>query len=329
MNGHDRFQVVYCQHSSKAVGNRATLKKSDYQQRRGSSASTVVCDIATRIDEQIERGAFESDGRLPSRTQLAKSFGCAPSTISAAISELVRQKRVETFPGKGTFVRAGKDSETETLTIGLIGWFAGHSSAAVLREDDCWRGRYASLASEASKNNCAILLIPGTDSEPIDVGAVVAHRPDVVVSIGIQMRPETIAAFRRQGLPVIFASEVMERYGVSYVAYDAAAALRDSLRIFHEHGHRRMGFLSLRTLEPMATDQMAGHFAFELALRGLAYEYMKYCRVIDVRRGPRFQEDIHEAARREMACLLDFPEPPTAVFCWNSAMAEGGRRRSG
>lgn len=285
--------------------------------------SVGIAEVADRLMQEIGQGAIPPGGRLPSRTELARRFGCAPSTVSGAIKQLVLRKRVETVPGKGVFLPDAAHPSERALTLGVIGWFAGHTSANLLREDEHWRGRYTSLVMAANRMNCGTLLIPGTDAEPLDVAAIAQHRPDVLISMSLSIAPDTAAAFRRAGIPVIVVDPLEARAAMSCVAYDSLGATRQAVRILHRHGHRRIAFLSLQTLAPEVSDAMREAFYAELAAQGLVYEYRRYVGVIRVRHSLQFHQQTRQAARLEIDRLLQLPDPPTAVFCWSPAMAEG------
>lgn len=287
------------------------------------SSPNGIPHLASQLMDKIRQREIAAGQRLPSRTQLASEFGCAPSTVSGAIKVLVKRKLVDAVPGRGVFVRSDHDSRTRALTLGLIGWFGGHTNATLLREDNWWRGIYTSLVVEARKQNCSVLLVSGTDSDPFDVKAVLKHRLDVVVSYGIRMRPETVTEFRRAGLPLLLITPLSEQLGISCVSYDTFKAIRDMVRIFQEHGHKHIGFLALKTLDPERLERVRQVFYTELASRELIYNYNNYWRVIEADRLGNFRTSVRDGARREMKRLLDLPEPPTALYCLTADMGEG------
>lgn len=60
--------------------------------------------IADDLRRQIESGAFERGGRLPTEPELRKKYDASRNTVRDAIDRLSRLGLVETRPGKGTFV---------------------------------------------------------------------------------------------------------------------------------------------------------------------------------------------------------------------------------
>ena len=287
------------------------------------ASENLATQIATELAERIQRGDYPKGKRLPSRVQLAKSFQCAPSTVSAALEILSQRRMVLTVPGKGAFLREDTDSPRKALTIAFVGWYAGHTDPELVQKDAFWRGVYTSLMMEAQKKDCCILLIPGTDSEPLALDRILAHEPDVVISYNIRIYPEMVAEFRRAGLPLLCITPLSDTFGASYVAYDTLKTTHKMIDIFKTHGHKRIGYLAHQTRLPERLGKVRQAFWDELIAHGLIFPYGEYWRVID---GARFSFDaaaIRQAAQNEMGQMLDLPEPPTAVYCWHQSMAEG------
>jgi GntR family transcriptional regulator len=61
-------------------------------------------DIAERLRQQIEDGAFPSGGQLPTEQDLQAQYNASRNTIREAIKQLTTLGLVETRPGQGTFV---------------------------------------------------------------------------------------------------------------------------------------------------------------------------------------------------------------------------------
>ena len=199
--------------------------------------------LAAHLLEQIDRGAFEEDGKLPSRSALARRFEVSLPTVTAAIRSLSDRRLVEFVPGKGIFVASEHRSATRSFTVGLIGWFASHYAAEAPLFEGYWRGIFRSLVTAANRRDCAVSTIPGTDAEPLDIPRVVSHRPDCLISHGIELRAETVRELRRRGMPLVMGNRYLESEGVSYVDYDVAGGFREVVRILHERGHRRIACL--------------------------------------------------------------------------------------
>src|SRR5271165_2488717 len=63
--------------------------------------------IRAHVREQIERGCYAADGRLPSEPALASQFSTTRMTVRHALRQLEIEGLVLRRPGKGTFVGRG------------------------------------------------------------------------------------------------------------------------------------------------------------------------------------------------------------------------------
>jgi GntR family transcriptional regulator len=61
-------------------------------------------EIADRLRQQIENGAFKSGGQMPTEQDLQAQYSASRNTIREAIKQLTTLGLVETRPGQGTFV---------------------------------------------------------------------------------------------------------------------------------------------------------------------------------------------------------------------------------
>ena len=68
------------------------------------------------LREQISEGRFRPGDRLPSESQLCKTFQVSPMTVRRAINVLLEQSVVSTTQGRGTFV---KPLQLGAVTFGL------------------------------------------------------------------------------------------------------------------------------------------------------------------------------------------------------------------
>ena len=63
--------------------------------------------IADALRRQIDAGILQPGDRLPSVRELATTLTINPNTIQRAYRELEADGRIESFAGKGSFVRSG------------------------------------------------------------------------------------------------------------------------------------------------------------------------------------------------------------------------------
>ncbi|WP_129598988.1 GntR family transcriptional regulator [Anaerophilus nitritogenes] len=82
------------------------------------SSTPIYQQIIEGVKENILKGLIEPGDKMPSVRELAKMMTLNPNTVAKAYQELERQKVIETFRGRGTFVsmeyEAKKDGEKMT-----------------------------------------------------------------------------------------------------------------------------------------------------------------------------------------------------------------------
>ena len=81
-----------------------------------NSFEPAYMQLVRILREQISEGLFRPGDRLPSESQLCKSYGVSPMTVRRAINVLLEQSVVSTAQGRGTFV---KPLQLGAVTFGL------------------------------------------------------------------------------------------------------------------------------------------------------------------------------------------------------------------
>lgn len=64
----------------------------------------LYCQLASKIEEQIENGTYQEGDRIPSERELCDIYNVSRMTVRLAIDELVREGKIEKVQGKGTYV---------------------------------------------------------------------------------------------------------------------------------------------------------------------------------------------------------------------------------
>lgn len=62
--------------------------------------------IAEVIERKIEKGEYSPSSKLPTHRALAEELGTTPATVAKAYKLLIEKGFLESFIGRGTFVRA-------------------------------------------------------------------------------------------------------------------------------------------------------------------------------------------------------------------------------
>jgi len=81
------------------------------------SSKPIYEQIIDGIKENIIKGVLNPGDRIPSIRELSKIISANPNTVSKAYLELERQKVIETFTGRGTFVSSDYQAITDSQRI--------------------------------------------------------------------------------------------------------------------------------------------------------------------------------------------------------------------
>lgn len=286
---------------------------------KNSERKTPVMEkINTYLSENFESGATKPGDRLPSRSVLAKKFNVSLGTVSVALRRLAKKHPLKFVPGSGVFLSESA-LDKGTFTIGLVGPFASQvaKNQTSLVEQSYWANIAQSIMHCCDEKNLALLVIPNTSQEPLDIDRIESFGASCLISHGVPLRKETVFEFRRRGIPLLLGNRgdgSLSSLGASYVDYDVVACFRDAVRIFNERGHERMACVFMQSTDEAWTTWRDA-FCMEATLRGLYLPPQLYCRMKP--RGSVFDEGYAKAG--EFLCdqteaLLDLPEPPTAIF---------------
>ena len=103
------------------------------------------------------------------------------------------------------------------------------------------------------------------------------------------------------------------------VVPDEVGAAMTAVQTLLKHGHQRIGFINTMEPVPAATERLEG-YRLALVNHGIAFDPSL---VASCTNG--FPADGEEATPQ----LLDLPQPPTAIFCFNDRIAMGAYRAIG
>lgn len=291
--------------------------------RHSAGKGTITHKLAAYLRGRIKRASVKPGDKIPSRSALARHFHVSLPTVTAAISMLSKQGLVEFVPGKGFFVPVKGARQPRPLTIGLIGWYASRQAGSLPEFDHYWKAIYWSLVAEAATRGFGLSLIPGTDHEPLDIEKILSHRPDALISHGICLRWETVHELRRRGVPLVLGNRHLVEYGVSYVDDNAAKGFHDAVRIFSEHGHRRIACILVRPFIRAEEERWRQAFEMELVRQGCFHGSGRYWRVLTANPESDLAGALEKFGESALGELLDSSTPITAVYCLGSAIAAG------
>lgn len=119
-----------------------------------------------------------------------------------------------------------------------------------------------------------------------------------------------------EDIPVILVNCFADDRSLPSIVPDEIGGGRAATETLLEHGHRRIGFVNIAAKEPAPLGRLEG-YRQALANYGVPYDESLVCFI---------EEPFEGLATSTYDCvlaLLQIPQPPTAIFCFNDMMALG------
>lgn len=96
--------------------------------------------IKKSVVQDIESGKLKPDDKVPSETQLAKTFNASRMTANRALKELTEENRIVRIQGVGTFVARPKPDaallEIKSIAKEILDWGGVHSSDILVQKEE-------------------------------------------------------------------------------------------------------------------------------------------------------------------------------------------------
>lgn len=196
---------------------------------------------------------------------------------------------------------------------------SGFLALAVPHLDSPYFSELASLFSAAASRRGFIPLLDITnadaDAERLVLAGVSSHMIDAVVFSPLTLTAEEIAA-RTGTVPMVLLGERAIPEGFHHVAVDSVAAARAVTEHLISLGRRRIAAIGRESAQGTSSVRLDGYLA---ALTAAGMEVVDDL-IVGV---PNYERSAGYAGMQQ---LLDLPEPPDAVFCFNDLLAIGALR---
>ncbi len=196
---------------------------------------------------------------------------------------------------------------------------AGFLALAVPHISEPYFALIATLFTQAARRAGFILLLEQTDADPaaerIVLDGMRSHVIDGLIFSPLSVGSAEIAE-RTDTSPMVLLGEAEVPAGYDHVAVDSVGAAAAMTTHLIELGRTRVAAIGDAPGTGTAKDRMSGYRS-ALDRAGLAFDSRL---VADPGPYTRFN------GRRAMLDLLDLPEPPDAVFCFNDQLAIGALR---
>ncbi|NUR79325.1 MAG: LacI family DNA-binding transcriptional regulator [Dermatophilaceae bacterium] len=196
---------------------------------------------------------------------------------------------------------------------------AGFLALAVPAMDSPYFAELAARITEEAAALGFIVLLDVTggdaDAERVVLEGMRSHVIDGVIFSPLALSADEISR-RADSLPMVLLGERPVPTGFDHVAVDSVSASRAATEHLVAQGRRRIAAIGREAVKGTASERLRG---YRQALRAAGLHYDKDL-VVEV---PHFERADGHAAMRH---LLELPEPPDAVFCFNDLMAIGALR---
>ena len=169
-----------------------------------------------------------------------------------------------------------------------------------------------------SAGKMLMMINTGGDAEVEDraIAALLGRQVDGIVYAAMYHRViEPPAALHE--VPSVLLDARSDDEGLSSVAPDEEGGARAAVSHLVEAGHRRIGYLQSDAAIPAAEERLRG-YRETLAQHGIDYDASLVVEGLDE----------HEGGYRTASWILDRPDRPTALFCFNDRMAAGAMHRA-
>jgi LacI family transcriptional regulator len=255
----------------------------------------------------------------PGIKDVAELAGVSPSTVSvvlnavdgARVAEITRQRVTEAAAALGyephPLARGLRTRRTQT--IGFISDLIASTPYA---------GRMIQGAQDVAWRAGMLLLLVDTGGhaqlEQHAIRTLLHRQVDGILYASFYHRVVEVPQLRR-GFPIVVVDASADGSSVPCVVPDEVAGASAAVTELLEHGHRRIGFVAERDDIPAVEGRMRG-YRESLSRYGVPFDPSLVLRDIS---------DTH-GGHRAVSRLLDLPEPPTGVFCFNDRTAMGAYR---
>jgi DNA-binding LacI/PurR family transcriptional regulator len=264
--------------------------------------------VEQAVTRLILAGRLPPGARLPSEPDLAQQFGVSPLTVRKALERLERAGTIVRRRGSGTFV--GSTPPVIPAEAGRIGFILHDPTSPLLL------GLMHSIESALRESGQQTLVLfasfsDALERERIREAAAAAQGLIIWSGCGPQALAE-ITALRARGYPLVLVDRCPPGLDTDCVLVDDTAGARAAAEHLYTLGHRRIAFLS--GPEPLTLSSVAAR------LDGLRQVFSDG---VTLFHHPRMasQENLETTLDLTRAMLAD-PEPPSAIFCVNDALAQ-------
>lgn len=287
--------------------------------------------IYQEIKNQILRGDFKENSKLPTEAELQKIYGVSRITVKKALDALNKENLIQRFPGRGTFACPAEESPAtvqvvdvpqvhtpKQKTIGVVAPRVRSSFGADI---------LSSIGREAAKENCNLMMGIGYASQEEEdqlIEQLIQNGCSGIIVLPVHRQNNTsgrgIMNMAVRDYPAVLVDRVIEGIPLPYVGSDHEEAAEQIMQHLFSLGHEAVGLISEMPLSTAAKARERGY------LRGYAMtnyrvhpEYILHD-LFSTTTGQDSQENVKNDVERVKQYYTENPEV-TAILCMNYSVA--------
>ena len=272
-------------------------------------------EIQDRLLQQVRTGAVAPDEALPKERDLAASLDVAVGTLRRALRGLEADGVIRRVRGRGTFVNSPQQrrAQVKIEVFSLIVPFLREDPIPALIEgfERAAKGIEHRVVIGCSNNEVPQqekLLRQAIEHNVAGVAIVPTTFPVTP--------PDHVRLLREHHIPVVYCHRVVDGVTAPLVSWPHGDVGRTAAKTLLEHGHRRI--VSLADFGDAFIEAVGGGIRQVLREHDVdVSNYRLHC-FGEPLRGPTARDTVRGTLRR----LLQGPDRPTAILCFNSFDAE-------
>src|SRR5215207_4048704 len=275
----------------------------------------IAAQIRARIAFLVADGELAPGERLPSVRDLAAQLGVNVNTIRAAYAELERDGLVRTRHGVGTVVLAAPPTR---LPAGIRPLGVNTVAVLIAGLNPFYLALLRGIEDVAAEQGTLVLIVDGRDSPPLAealLRRLIPRGVDGIIAVSVGGLDEIEADSREKDdgrLPPIVYVDQPDRKG-HVLLFDGHAAGYAATRHLREHGHERIGIITVSRSWPNVYEVYSGYVD---ALQDTGSQ-------LDPNLIAEVDAFTIENGRLGLAHLLAQRHPPSAVFAAGEVLALG------
>lgn len=269
--------------------------------------------------EFLDSPTLAASSRLPTIHEFSRHLGVSVSTVRSVFKTLSQEGRLETIPGKGTFLLSSPKEETPT----------GHNCIGVNAIEgsvDTWWGTiFLGITSEVTQTNRMVTAL-GTgaagDSAPVDWHQILNRVDGMIAFPQAGNAHEIDKACAELNLPVVHVNPTVFHATANFVSNDYFGFAYRLALAWRETGRRKI----VLVVGSPVTDSVSAAQAFSAF--SLAYASCADARVQVIEGTPSEEQHFGTSFETGRVLMDDFlkangPESVDAVYGFGDLLAEG------